>query len=531
MACFPPASVAHLTFGPRLLLGSKPNIRCKSYTGNKLILVFLMVLTFARSLAARASKCQNRNTRIIGTVITLALAVLATLASPGRAADLGHDEARFRTIYRELVETNTTQSAGDTLKAARLMAKHLIDGGLPEQDVRVLSSGPRKGNLVARLRGSGALKPILLAAHIDVVEAKRSDWRFDPFVLQEQDGYFRGRGTVDDKAMAAIFVNNLIRYRNEAFRPQRDIILALTTDEEVAELKHNGMRWLLESHFALVDAEFAINEGGGGIMRGGSKVSLSLQLAEKVYLSFQLEVRDRGGHSATPRKDTAIYRLAEGLLKLRDHAFPARLNPVTRQYLTLATRLERPEIKTAVEALKSGDASEAAIAPLTARPTYNALIRTTCVATLLDAGHAENALPQTARATVNCRLLPDENPDVVEKTLNTVIADQKITVKRLGTTVVSPVSPMSPVIIKTVESVAAGLWPGVPVIPTQSRGYTDSRWLRRYGIPAYGVSGIFTEQGKSGVHGLNEQVRVEDVMAAKRFQYELVKRLAQQRLD
>jgi acetylornithine deacetylase/succinyl-diaminopimelate desuccinylase-like protein len=435
----------------------------------------------------------------------------------------------FRAIYKELVEINTTASRGDTVKAAEAMARRLIDGGLPAMDVMVLSSAPRKGNLVARLRGTGKLKPLLLVAHIDVVEAKREDWAFDPFKLQEVDGYFRGRGTVDDKGMAAIFIANLIRYRREGLRPDRDLILALTTDEELAASEHNGMRWLLDKHRGLVRAELALNEGGGGIMRAGKKVSLSLQLAEKVYLSFRMEVKDRGGHSAQPRADTAINRLAAGLLKLRDFDFPPRLNPVTSAYLAAATRFDKPDVRAAVRALEEGKASATQIARLSGR--YNSLIRTTCVATLLEAGHAENALPQTARATVNCRLLPDEQPALVEATLNKVMADPKISVVPLGTVVESPVFPLSTAVVRTVEAVAGELWPGVPVIPTQSSGYTDSRWLRRAGIPTYGVSGLFTEQGKSGVHGLNEQVRVEDLFAAKAFLYRLVKRLASTELD
>jgi acetylornithine deacetylase/succinyl-diaminopimelate desuccinylase-like protein len=392
--------------------------------------------------------------------------------------------------------------------------------------VRVLSSAPRKGNLVARLRGTGARKPILLLAHLDVVEAKREDWAFDPFKLQEVDGYFRGRGTVDDKAMAASFVANLIEYAREGFRPERDIILALTADEELSDSPHDGARWLLENHRALIEAELAINEGGGGTLRDGKPVRNSIQLAEKVYQSYRLEVTDPGGHSASGRRDNAIYRLADGLARLSRFDFPARLNPVTRNYFEKVAPTETGEVAQAIAALLAGRTDAPSLAPLTSRPPFNAQIRTTCVATLLEAGHAENALPQTARATVNCRVLPDENVADVTTTLAKVIDDPKIVVTPIGKAVQSPPSPLNPEVMQAVEGLSAEMWPGVPVIPTMSGGYTDNRWLRSAGIPAYGVSGLFSEPGKSGVHGLNEQVGVKQLYDSKEFLYRLVKRLA-----
>ena len=475
--------------------------------------------------------------RVFQAASAVALALLVS-AGTGAAADRGPDEALFRSIYRELVELNTTESSGDTLIASQAMAARLIAAGWAKADVHVLSSGPRKGNLVARLRGKAGgnaggkpgdkagRRPLLLVAHIDVVEARREDWAFDPFKLQEVDGYFRGRGTVDDKAMAAIFVSNLIRYRAEGLKPERDIILALTTDEELADSPHNGMRWLLDNHRSLIDAELAINEGGGGVLRNGRPVSLHVQHAEKVYRSFRLEVKDPGGHSATPRRDNAIYRLAEGLGRLARFEFPARLNPVTSGYFAREARDAPPAIRAAIMALAAGNAAPEVIAPLAGRPAYNAQIRTTCVATMVEAGHAENALPQTARATVNCRLLPDEQPAFVAATLQQVMADERVAVIPLGDVVESPASPMSPALMSAVETISARMWPGVPVTPTQSGGYTDSRWLRRAGIPTYGVSGLFTEEGKSGTHGLDEHVGVNELFAAKAFLHALVKRLA-----
>jgi acetylornithine deacetylase/succinyl-diaminopimelate desuccinylase-like protein len=458
-----------------------------------------------------------------------ALFLLAGVATTRAEDSLPPDAQLFRQIYRELVEINTTESAGDTVRAAEAMAARLRAGGLPAADIRVLSSGPRKGNLVARLRGTGARRPLLLIAHIDVVEAKAEDWDFDPFRLQEVDGYFRGRGTIDDKAMASIFVANVIRYVAEGFRPDRDIILALTTDEELSDSPHDGARWLLEHHRDLIDAELAINEGGGGALKDGRPARMSVQLAEKVYQSFRLEVKDPGGHSSLPRRDNPIYRLAQGLGRLAKYDFPVRLNAVTRAYFEKAAATEDRDVAAAIGSLLGGSSDPQALAPLSERAPYNAQIHTTCVATLLEAGHAENALPQTARATVNCRIMPDEPVADVERTLLRVIDDPKIAVIPIGQAVLSPPSPLNPELMTAVERLTAQMWPGVPVIPTMSAGYTDSRWLRNAGIPAYGVSGLFSDPGRNGVHGLNEQIGVKELYAGKEFLYRLVKTLAVKR--
>ncbi len=454
-------------------------------------------------------------------------ALLALVSSTAGAADtLSPELQAFRQIYQELVEINTTDSVGDTVQAAEAMAARLRAGGIPAQDIRVISTAPRKGNLVARLRGTGAKRPLLLVAHIDVVEAKREDWDFEPFKLQEINGYFRARGAIDDKAMASIFVANLIEFHKQGFKPERDIILALTTDEELSDSPHDGARVLLERHRDLIDAELAINEGGGGTLRNGKPWRLSVQLAEKVYQTYRLEVKDPGGHSASGRRDSAIYRLAEGLDRLAKFDFPARLSPVTSGYLERVVGTEDGAVADAIKALLAGKTDAPSIKPLTERPAYNAQIRTTCVATQLEAGHAENALPQTARATINCRVLPDEAVTDVEQTLVRVIADPKIAVIPVGNAVLSPPSPLNPEVMGAVERITGEMWPGVPVIPTMSGGYTDSRWLRNAGIPAYGVSGLFTDPGTSGVHGLNEQVGVKELYDAKAFLYRLVRQLA-----
>ena len=323
---------------------------------------------------------------------------------------------------------------------------------------------------MARLRGTGARRPLLLLAHLDVVEASRQDWETDPFKLVEIDGHFRGRGVIDDKAMASIFVANLIGYVKEGFKPDRDIILALTADEELFDATHNGVRWLLQHHRGLIDAEFAINEGGGGTLRNGGPFRLSVQHAEKVYQTYQLEVTDRGGHSAAPRRDNPIYRLADALRRLAQLEFPPRLNAVTRAYFEAAAANERPPIAEAIRALLAGRTDPEALAPLADRPDLNAQMRTTCVATMLEAGHAENALPQAARATVNCRILPDELVAETERTLARAIADEKVKITATGTAVLSPPSLANPEVMRTIVRLRNEMWPGIPVIQTMSSG-------------------------------------------------------------
>ncbi len=458
--------------------------------------------------------------RLLLLKVLLLAAVAAAQAEPRTA-----DQERFRDIYRELVEIDTTNSAGDTLRAGEAMAARLRAGGIPA-DIRVLSSGPRKGNLVARLRGTGARGPLLVLAHLDVVEARRADWDFDPFKLTETDGYFHGRGVIDDKAMAAIFVANFIRYVEENWKPDRDIILALTADEELSDSPHNGVRWLLAHHRDLIEAELAINEGGGGVLRNGRPFRLAVQHAEKVYQTYLIEVTDRGGHSAAPRRDNAIYRLGDALRALANFEFPTRLNPVTRAFFERMAASETPAIAAAMRALLAGRTDAESLAPLAGRPDYNAQIRTTCVATMMEAGHAENALPQTARATVNCRILPDKSIAEVTRTLVRVVGDDRVAVIPKGTAVMSPPSAINPQLMETIAQLALEMWPGVPLNTTMSAGYTDNRWLRNAGIPAYGISGLFSDPGNNGVHGRNERVGVRAVYDSKDFLYRLVKRLA-----
>ena len=442
------------------------------------------------------------------------------------------DQAALREIYKELVEINTSDSVGDNTAAARAMAARLKAGGFADADLQIIvpPGAPRKGNLVARLKGRGTGKPILLLAHLDVVEAKREDWERDPFKMVEEDGYFYARGAVDDKAMAAIFVANLIRYRREGYVPDRDLILALTADEELgSNSPWNGVSWLLKHERPLIEAEYAINEGGGAEMtRQGKPILLRVQAAEKVTVSFRLEAKNPGGHSSLPRPDNAIYQLAAGLDRLSRLEFPAKLNEITRGYFQRSAVLFDQATAEDMRAVaKDGGPDPAAASRLSKRsPLYNSTMRTTCVATRLEGGHAGNALPQTARALVNCRVLPGEPIDGVRESIVQAVGDPGITVTQTGQPELSQPSSLRPDLMRVVEATTAALWPGIPVIPTMSTGATDSRFLRNAGIPAYGVSGLFLGPDDARSHGLNERMPVASLWGGQEFLYRLVKGLA-----
>jgi acetylornithine deacetylase/succinyl-diaminopimelate desuccinylase-like protein len=346
--------------------------------------------------------------------------------------------------------------------------------------------------LVARLRGSGARKPILLLAHLDVVEARREDWSVDPFKLTELDGYYYGRGTDDDKFMAAVFVANLIRHRQEGYRPDRDIIVALQTDEEIGDRDGVGILWLLKNHRDLIDAEFALNEGGAVGLKHGKPVRNSVQTSEKVSVSFRLEVKNRGGHSSLPTRDNAIYHLAGGLVRLSNFSFPFKLNETTRTFFERAAALEDEQTAADMKAIISGnpDLVAPALARLSANPVYNAQLRTTCVATTLEGGHAINALPQLAAAGVNCRVLPGESIDELRATLVRVLADDQISLTQIDEAVLSAPSALNQEIMGPIEALTAEFWPGIPVIPIMSAAATDGSYLRNAGIPTYGHTGL-----------------------------------------
>jgi len=456
---------------------------------------------------------------MLSNVLVVLLAISS--ASSGQSKPLSPWQQLARDILEELININTTDSVGSTTKAAEAMAARLRAAGFPTDDIQVLGPNARKGNLIARFRGTGGHKPLLLLAHLDVVEAHREDWSFDPFKFFEEDGYFYGRGTTDDKAMAAIWITNLIRLKQERFEPDRDIIVALTADEEGGN--SNGVNWLLGNHRNLIEAEYCFNEGGGGLIKNGKHILNEVQASEKVYLSFNLEVKNRGGHSSLPTKDNAIYHLAEGLTRLARYEFPVHLDEITRAYFARSAALETGQMAADMKAVTLIPPDPAAVERLSQIPLYNALMRTTWVATRLSGGHADNALPQSARAVVNCRLLPGESADEVEQTLIKVLADKQIAVSRMEKPRPSPASPLKPEVMKPLEQITAQMWPGVPVIPTMCTGGTDGLYLRNAGIPTYGVSGLFEDINEDRTHGKDERTGVKSFFEGQEFLYRLMK--------
>ena len=463
--------------------------------------------------------------RLLPAVLaTLALPAVAQTPAPARHQSPAQYQALARDLLRELIETNTTHSSGNTTAAAEKMAARLRAAGFGDADIRVLGPVADRGNLVVRLRGrAGGKQPVLLLAHLDVVEADPRDWTVDPFTFLDRDGWFYGRGTTDDKDEAAAWTANLIRLKQEGYVPDRDIILALTADEEGGD--HNGVEWLVQHHRDLIDAAFALNEGGGGAIKDGKRLSNDVQASEKVYQSFALEAANRGGHSSLPRRDNAIYQMTAALSRLAAFDFPVKLNEVTRAFFERTAAIEGPEVGAAMHGVLRTPPDPAAVARLATVPGYNARLRTTCVATMLEAGHAENALPQRARATVNCRILPGEPPEDVLATLRRVVADSQIAVTPIAPAKPSPPSPLTPDILRSIEETTREMWPGVPVIPTMSTGATDGLYLRQAGIPVYGVSGMFGDAEDVRAHGQDERINASWFYDGLEFCYRLVKRL------
>jgi acetylornithine deacetylase/succinyl-diaminopimelate desuccinylase-like protein len=443
--------------------------------------------------------------------------VSAQPTSPSKYQQLARD------IFEQLVEINTSEPIGTTA-AAEAMRARLLSAGFPAADVVVMGGAPNKGNLVARLRGrNSAAKPMLLLAHIDVVAANPADWTLPPFELIEKDGVFYGRGTSDDKDEAAIHIANLIRMKEEGYVPERDIVVALTADEETGA--NNGVRWLVENQRSLIDAEYALNEGGGGLLDGkGARVSNNVQASEKKYADYRFEATNPGGHSSRPRGDNAIYDLARALDRLAGHEFPVRLNDVSREFFRRSSAMVPGERGAAMRTIADNPRDAAAIATLSGDPMDNATMRTTCVATTIEGGHASNALPQRARANVNCRLLPDESPDTVLAVLKR-IAGERVTVMLTDTPLASPVTRLDPRVLGPIEKATKEMWGTVPVIPTMSTGATDGVYLRNIGIPAYGVSGLFYP-ADTGMHGMNERIPVKSFYEGQEFLYRLTKLLS-----
>jgi acetylornithine deacetylase/succinyl-diaminopimelate desuccinylase-like protein len=457
-------------------------------------------------------------------------APLPALAGAQSATPPRPDQLAYRAIYKELVEINTTLSVGSCTAAAEAMAARLKAAGYADSELHMIvdPAHPKEGNLVAVLPGSDPkAKAVLLLAHIDVVEANRADWTRDPFTLIEEDGWFYARGATDDKAQASIWVDTLIRLKQEAVRPRRTVKMALTCGEE-SEGALNGAELLATKYRDLIDAGFALNEGAGGLLGDdGKPVSLSIQSGEKVYQDFTLSSTNPGGHSSRPLHDNAITHLAGALVRIGAYDFPVQLNETTRAYFTAMAPLVEPETGAAMRALVADPTDAAAAAVIARNPTWNSMMRTTCVATQAAAGHAPNALPQRAEANVNCRIFPGVTVEAVQAQLTALAADPKVSVTPDATTrLTPPPPPLSPAIMKPLRAEADKLWPGVPIVPFQSTGATDGKYLNSYGIPTYGLTGIFAGNENSGAHGLNERVRVKSLYDARDFLYGLVKTYA-----
>ena len=465
-------------------------------------------------------------------LINVAWPAFATGAAALPDVGSGATEGQFRDLYKELVETNTTLSAGSCTLAAERMAARLRAAGFSDSDLHPFSvpDHPKEGGLVAIYPGRDPkLKSILLLAHIDVVEAKREDWERDPFKLVEENGFFYARGAFDDKAEAAIWVDTLIRFKHEKYKPRRTVKLALTCGEETSGA-FNGAQWLAEHDKELIDSELAINEGAFGEMdRDGNRIALQVQAGEKMSQNFRLEVTNKGGHSSRPIKDNAIYHLAGALKNIEAYDFPAQFTDGSRAYFTGMAKIQaargNQDVADAMNALVKDPGDTRAIALVAAKdPSWNATMRTTCVATMLDGGHATNALPQRARANINCRIFPGVPAEAVRQKLEEIVADPAVKVTTLETRgPSSPPPPLTPRVMGPVEKLAAQFWPGVPVLPVLQAGATDGEFLNAVGIPTYGIEPVFVGPDLGGVHGLNEHIGVKSLLEGRDFLYRLVK--------
>jgi acetylornithine deacetylase/succinyl-diaminopimelate desuccinylase-like protein len=453
--------------------------------------------------------------------------LLAAIASPLAAQESSTTYHQLgRAILRELIETNTTGSSGNTTIAAQQLATRFQQAGFPDRDIQIVGPTPKNRNLIVRYRGSGKGKPVLLLAHLDVVEAKKEDWTFDPFRYTENGGYIYGRGTQDQKGGAAALVTTLLHLKQENWVPDRDLILALTAGEE-GGMDYVGAEWLIKNRRDLIDAEYTINvDAGGGELENGKHSLFGVQAAEKVYHSVSLTAKNPGGHSSLPRKDNAIYTLTAALDRLAKYEFPVRINDVVKAYFTKAAANAPAAVGADMRKVASGANDPAAIARLSKTPLYNALMRTTCVATMLEAGHAENALPQTAKATVNCRMLPGEDAAAVEKTIVRVINDTSVHLAPIDTAIPSPASPLRPDLFNAIDAAVKAVWGPVPIVPQMETGATDGLYLRNAGIPVYGISGLFIAIDDVRAHGKDERVPIKSFDDSIDFMYDLLRRVS-----
>jgi acetylornithine deacetylase/succinyl-diaminopimelate desuccinylase-like protein len=462
-------------------------------------------------------------TLAVAAAFFVAAATAAAAASPPPRPD----QVEFHELYKELVETNTTLSSGSCTLAAERMAERLKAAGIPDADLHLFSTPehPKEGGLVAVYPGRDAkAKAVLMLAHLDVVEAKREDWTRDPFTLVEENGYYYARGAIDDKSMASIWVDTLIRFKREGYRPRRTVKLALTCGEETSGA-FNGTEYLAKNKRDLIDAAFALNEGGYGLLDGdGKPLFLGIEVGEKLSQNYTLEVTNPGGHSSRPMPDNAIYHLANALVRIQGYRFPVTFNDTTRDFFTRRAQTAAPEQKAAVTALLKNPHDEAAQAIVERNPDYNAILHTNCVATMLNAGHATNALPQRAGANVNCRIFPGATSEEVRQTLETLIADPqvKVSVPEVRNAPAPP-PPLDPKVLGPAEKLASEMWPGVPRVRLMLAGATDGAFLTPVGIPTYGVSGAFADPDGDGVHGLNERVRIKVLYDSRDYLYRLMK--------
>jgi acetylornithine deacetylase/succinyl-diaminopimelate desuccinylase-like protein len=441
--------------------------------------------------------------------------------------------AEARAIFQQLIEINTTDSVGSVTKASEAMAQRLLAAGFPQADVIVAGPNERKKNLVVRYHGTGKKKPILFIGHLDVVEARREDWTTNPFEFVEKDGFFYGRGTQDMKEGDAILVESFLRLKRAGYVPDRDLILALTADEEGGD--YNGVDWLIKEHREWIDAEYCINLDGGEFETlKGKRVLAGLQASEKVYADYQLETTNPGGHSSVPGPENAIYELAAALLKVQAYSFPVKINEITRNYFAHAATLTTGQLSADLRGAAKEPPDPEAVKRLSENAYYNSLLHTTCVATMLTGGHAPNALPQMARANVNCRIFPGEDPEHVRKTLERVIGNAKVSVtvvpeKTADGTLIPivgvPPSPLLPEVTSSLEKTLATMWPGIPVVPTMSTGASDGKFLRIAGIPTYGISCMFFDMDDHRAHGKDERVGVQDFYDGVEFGYRFMKTL------
>ena len=469
-----------------------------------------------------------------GGIAAIFFCLCAQAAGPPAAEGDAVTRKNAHDIFRQLIEINTTDSVGSTTVAAEAMAKRLLDAGFPRADVAVLGPNDRKGNMVARYRGTpnSKLKPILIIGHLDVVEAKREDWSTDPFQFVEKDGYFYGRGTQDMKDSDAIAVTDFIRMRKEGYVPDRDIILALTADEEGG--KSNGVDWLLKNHRELIDAEFALNPDAGGVRPDKPQI-VGFEATEKLYADFQVLATNAGGHSSLPIPDNAIYHVADALTALQKWTFPFELNTVTREYFTQMAKIETGQTAADMRAILATPPDPKAIERLSQDTHTNSIMRTTCVATMLSGGHAPNALPGRAEANVNCRIFPGHSQEEIRLQLVKLFNDPKLTVRYRGDNgdltdhgsdrkAMTP-PPLRDDVMNSLHGVSAKLWPGFVVLPIMEAGASDSIFTMNAGIPSYGICGVAIERADDRAHGRDERLKIDAYYTGVEFYYRFLKAL------